>query len=117
VEKPREYELTCVFNVKEDHYPTGLEAVKKILTGFNYQIVKDEDRGNRELAYLINDEDRGHYHLFTFSAQNDGFTKLDEQLKLQAGLLRYLIIKLEAPSKKKPRKPKVKAEEKTTGEV
>ena len=112
MEKPRDYELVCVFNVKENNYATGLEGVKKVLANLNCPITKEEDKGNRELAYLINKEDRGHYHIFYFTTADDIFAKLDDQLKLQATLIRHLLIRVEAPSKKKPRKVRVKHVEK-----
>jgi small subunit ribosomal protein S6 len=104
VDKPREYELVCVFNVKENHYATGLEAVKKLLGTLNCKIVKEEDMGDRQLAFLINKEDRGHYHLINFSTDEDNFIRLDEQLKLLNQLLRHLVVKVEAPRRKKVKK-------------
>jgi small subunit ribosomal protein S6 len=104
VEKQQSYELVVLFNIKENHYATGLEAVKKLLTGIGSQITREEDMGDRALAYLINKEDRGHYHLIIFTGGEAHFVKLNEQLKLVNGLLRSQIIKAESPRKYRPKK-------------
>ncbi len=96
------YELICVFNTKENHYAEGVEAVRVLLQKQELQITKEEDMGNRTLAYPIKREERGHYHLYAFS-HNGTLTKLDELLKLQKELLRHMVIRIEDPRKYKAR--------------
>lgn len=95
------YELMCVFNVKENHYAEGLQAVKDKLQTAGVVIEKEDDLGDRSLAYMIKKETRGRYHLFTFQSPADIFSKLDEQLRLQSQLLRHLIV----VKKNRPVKP------------
>lgn len=109
--KEHDYELVCVFNVKENGYIEGLKSVKELLGTFTTcKVVSETDMQDRQLAYLIKKEDRGHFHLFTLKSATDIFVKMDEQLKLQDRLLRHLLIRVEAPRKLKPkkeRKPRV----------
>jgi small subunit ribosomal protein S6 len=52
--------------------------------------------GDRELAYIVKKEERGHYHLLNFQAEPSAIIKLDADLKLVKGILKYLIVKAEA---------------------
>lgn len=97
------YELMCVFNTKENHYPEGVQAVKDKLQTAGAVIEKEDDMGDRNLAYMLGKEIRGHYHLFTFQSAADIFTKLDEQLKLQSQLMRHLIVCKKSRPVKPPR--------------
>lgn len=96
------YELICVFNTKENHYAEGVEAVRALLQKQELQITKEEDMGNRTLAYPIKREERGHYHLYAFT-HGGSLIKFDELMKLQKELLRHMIIRIEDPRKYKVR--------------
>jgi small subunit ribosomal protein S6 len=96
------YELICVFNTKENHYAEGVEVVRALLQKQELQITKEEDMGNRTLAYSIKKEERGHYHLYAFT-HNGTLTKFDDLLKLQKELLRHMIIRIDEPRKYKAR--------------
>lgn len=102
------YELVCIFNVKENYHAEGLESVRNILKSQEANILKEEDLGARVLAYEINKESRGHYHLYQFERVGE-MTRMDELLKLQKGLLRHITVKVEKPRKQRirTRKPTV----------
>lgn len=96
------YELVCIFNVKENYHSDGLESVRNILKNQKAHIVKEEDLGARTLAYEINKEIRGHYHLYQFEYTGE-MTRMDELLKLQKGLMRHITVKIEKPRKQRVR--------------
>jgi small subunit ribosomal protein S6 len=51
--------------------------------------------GDKLLAYPVNKEERGHYHLFNIEADPAGILKIEEALKLRTELLKYLFVKNE----------------------
>lgn len=87
------YELVTIFRVTGDEYKNGLAAVKKVLSEMGGNISSDEDMNDRELAYSINKESRGHYHLFNFTIDPLKLVQLDENLKLTKHVLRSLVVK------------------------
>ncbi len=91
----RSYEFTAVFRVKEDNYATGLKDVKDIFEKNGVSITSEEDMGDRLLAYPVKKEERGHYHLFNIDADPAGILKIEDALKLQTSLLKYLFVKKE----------------------
>lgn len=95
-----DYELVCVFSVKENFYAKGTAAVKEKLAAMGAQLEREEDMGERSLAYFIKKQGLGHYHLFVFKSDGKNLDKFEDQLKLQAGLLRCLMVRKAQPSKR-----------------
>ena len=89
------YELVCLFKTKEDNYAKGLEAVKALLTDAGAEFLKEEDMGDRPVAYTIKKEDRSHYHFFLIKLDGSQVAILDEKFKLRDELLKYLFVKSE----------------------
>jgi len=89
------YELVCLFRTKEDNYSKGLAAVKALLTDAGAEFLKEEDMGDRAVAYPIKKEDRSHYHFFLIKLDGSKIFDLDEQFKLKEELLKYLFVKSE----------------------
>lgn len=87
------YELVCLFKTKEDNYAKGLEAVKALLTEAGAEFLKEEDMGDRAVAYPIKKEDRAHYYFFNIKLDGSKIISLDEQFKLREELLKYLFVK------------------------
>jgi len=91
----RNYELVTIFNTKANGYETGLEKVKSILSKHKAKIVKDEDMGDKELAYEVKGEQRGHYHLFNLEADPEIIITIDDDLKLTPVVLKFLFVNKE----------------------
>ncbi len=89
------YELVCLFKTKEDNYAKGLEAVKAILTEAGAEFLKEDDMGDRQVAYPIKKEDRAHYNFFLLNLDGSKIALVDEQFKLREELLKYLFVKSE----------------------
>lgn len=102
----KNYELMCVFNTRESHYSEGVQAVREKLKALGCVVEKEDDLGDRNLAYMLGKETRGHYHLFHFQSPADAFVKLDEQLKLQTQVMRYLTVCKKTRPVKPPRAPR-----------
>lgn len=91
----RKYEFVSIFKTKEDNYGKGLEAVKALLTEAGAEILKEEDMKDRQLAYPIKKEDRGHYHFFLINLDGSKIAEIEESLKLREELLKHLFVRTE----------------------
>lgn len=91
----RTYELLTIYNTKANGYATGLEQVKAILAKRKAKIVKEDDMGDKELAYEVKGEGRGHYHLFTLELDPETIQVIDEDLKLNSIVLKFIFVKKE----------------------
>jgi small subunit ribosomal protein S6 len=95
-ERMRQYELVVVLPSEEEAFRKGKEAVMADLTQFNAADVKEEDMGDRLLAYSIKKKDRGHYILYRINLDPQSVIPLERAFKLNTSVLKYLLVKVEA---------------------
>ena len=83
----RGYELTVLFplQLKEK------EALKKEIEKVGI-IEKEEDWGEKKLAYPIKKQARGHFYFYELKANPEKIKTFEGWLKLNENILRYLIV-------------------------
>ncbi len=89
----RNYEAVFVFRAEDELYNQGKQLVADELAKVGATIVKEEDMGNRELAYEIKSETRGHYHFFETQIPPEKLAGLDAAVRLMSPVLKYLFVK------------------------
>lgn len=92
----RDYEFTVIFRPEEDAYKNGFENLKSLMEKFGFTPEKDEDMGVRDLAYLIDKKERGHYRYYELKADPEKVADFDRELRLVQDVLKYLFVKKEA---------------------
>ena len=92
----RKYELVALFPSEEELFRQGKEAVVAELSKQGAHDVKEEDMGDRLLAYEIKKRDRGHYVLFTMDFDPQKIVPAERAFKLNQNLLKYLFVRAEA---------------------
>ncbi len=92
----RQYELVAVLPSEDDVFRAGKEAVVAELARQGAVDVKEEDMGDRPLAYQIKKKDRGHYILFRMNLDPQKIVPIERTFKLTPNLLKYLFVKVEA---------------------
>ena len=70
-----------------------------LLTKQGGKILKTEQWGLRQLAYRIKKNRKGHYVLIESDAPGAAIIELERNLRLNEDVLRYMSIRLEAPTK------------------
>jgi len=95
----RQYELMTIFPLEEDHHKAGREKLLTDLGNNGVEIEKTEELGDRDLAYEIKKRKRGKYVLFTIKADPAKITNLDRIFKLNADLVKYIFVRIEAGEK------------------
>ena len=91
----RPYELTVIFPTEEDVYRQAKEAVSNALKQNGGEITKEEELGERQLAYEIKGRMRGRYVLFFFNLSPDKLGAVEKILKLEQHIMKYLLIRAE----------------------
>ena len=95
----RQYELMAIFPLEEDHHKAGREKLLADLGNNGVEIEKTDELGDRDLAYEIKKIRRGKYVLFTIKADPAKITSLDRIFKLNADLVKYIFVRIEAVEK------------------
>lgn len=91
----RSYELVTIFPTEEELFRLGKESVAAELVKQGAQNVKEEDMGDRPLAYLIQKRARGHYILFTMEFPGDKVDATEKIFKLNPNILRYMFVRVD----------------------
>ena len=89
----RTYEAVCVFRPEEDAFKSGTETVRNELKDLGAEIVREEDMGQRTLAYPINKHEQAHYYLFVVNMEPENADQTEDRLKVRADMLRFLMVR------------------------
>ena len=109
----RYYELMIIFDsgIADETIREQIEAIKSFISSHEGEIKNIEEWGRRRLAYPIKKKESGYYTLFQFSMTSSTLLSgLDRTLRINETVLRYMTVKISAPTQPKP-KPEEKAEE------
>jgi small subunit ribosomal protein S6 len=91
----RKYELIAIFPSEEELFRNGKEAVVAELAKQSATIEKEDDMGDRELAYPIGKRTRGHYILFHLSMNPQSIIAVERAFKLVQNLVKHLFVKVD----------------------
>ena len=89
----RKYEAVVIFNTEEGGFDKGKETFKDQLVNSGVNLLKEEDMGERNLAYEIKKHDRGHYYLYEFESSPEKIKEIEKALKLKTEILKMLIVR------------------------
>ncbi len=95
----RYYETTYVLS--SDLSPEEKDNLKSRFRNViqkNGKIIKEDEWGRRRLAYPINHKDFGYYVYLFYEANEQCVKKLEQEMNLQADVLRYLSVKIDDPT-------------------
>jgi len=84
------YTLTFLLNEEE-----GLKTLKSLLQSFKVKLIKEEDWGEKTLAYPIKKNHTAHYYNWQFDIEDKKINELRRKLDFDEKLIRYLLLKLE----------------------
>jgi small subunit ribosomal protein S6 len=90
----RVYEAVLIFRTDSDLLAGGREFVKSLFSG-GCKVLKEEDMGDRLLAYQVKKSKRGFYVYYELEAEPETIHTLDKALKLRSEILKYLFIRKE----------------------
>jgi len=87
------YEAVVIFASDESQHQAGREYLRKEFEGSGITIKKEEDMGDRILAYPIRKKDRGHYFLYVIECAGEPIKTVSKNLKLRPEILKYLFVR------------------------
>ena len=95
----RRYELMLVLrpDVADDRSQAVIDRTTRAIVGAGGQIVKVAPWGRRRLAYPIDRQREGSYHIILFEAPSEAVAELERGLLITEELLRHLVTRVERP--------------------
>lgn len=85
------YEAVVIYTNDENPYREAREFVKKEFETAGIVVTKEEDMGEKLLAYPVGKHDRGRYVLYTVEATAEALKNVSRTLKLRAEVLKHLV--------------------------
>ena len=68
------------------------EEFNKLLTDNSFKITKLEDLGRRQLAYSINNHNKGHYLLMNLEGEPSKLLEIETKIKYNESIIRHLVL-------------------------
>ena len=91
------YEAVIILNPnlssKADSF---LKEFETLLSSNSFKIIKTEDVGRRQLAYSINNHNKGHYLLFNLEGDPSKLIEIENKIKYNESILRHLFINVKS---------------------
>lgn len=91
----RTYDAVCVFRPDGDAFTRGQESVREELKQLGATIVKEDDMGERSLAYPIKKQTRAHYFIYIVEMDPEKAHSTEQQLRHNEDILRFLMVRQE----------------------
>ena len=91
------YELTFLLNDEAE-----LQTLNKLVTSLDGKLVNEKKWGKRELAYPINKVTAADYYTWTLNIAENQLSELRKRLNFNDKLIRFLLLKVEEETEKKP---------------
>ncbi len=91
------YELTLVLNsdLTSENQKKVLAKIGKLITDFKGKAGKTKEWGKKQLAYPIKKKTVGIFQLMNIDLPPEAIKDLDQKLRLEDNLLRFLIVKID----------------------
>lgn len=93
----RNYELVFIVapNVEDEDVQAVVEKVGGWIQAGEGEVTKVDHWGRRQLAYPIQTFTEGTYVLLNARLKPDALNELERSLKLEASIIRYLLVRIE----------------------
>lgn len=89
------YELYFIMTIRlsEEEQRDLLGKIDKLNSSLGFKTTISKEAGKRRLAFPIKKETQGNYYLIEFDGEQDQIKKLEKELRLMSGILRFVVLK------------------------
>ncbi len=84
----------CAF-ITEAGDKTLLKNVENIIGEFGGKVTNKDEWGEKNFAYRLKKQTKGHYHIWTFTGDDVRIKELKNRLNIEDGVLRYLVLNID----------------------
>ena len=103
----KNYEIAVILSpdLDDKSLPAMQETIQGWISSSGGEIVLTDDRGLRKMAYHIKKKREGHYISWYASLSPSGPDEVEQQLRLNENILRFMIIKSDVPVQVEQKSP------------
>lgn len=89
----RKYEAAIIFRPDSELRAQGREFARSLFSADGCKVLKEDELGDRELAYEVKGSKRGFYVIYELETGPESIVAFDKALKLRSEILKYLFIR------------------------
>lgn len=92
------YELAVVLTTKieDEERAASIEKIKEVIARFGGVVTNVDEWGKKRLAYEIQKMKEGYYYFIQFEGETTVPAELEERLRIEETVLRFLCVKQDA---------------------
>jgi len=115
---PKKYETAILFDpeLPEEQRKEFLAKLAGVIASYQGEVLKQDDWGNRKLAYQINKKVNAYYTFLLYTGDRGVVEEVERNIKIFDGILRHLTSRVEVELKLKAAAPSAAGEAPTTSE-
>jgi small subunit ribosomal protein S6 len=100
---PKTYETALLFDpeLPEEQRKEFLAKLAGVIASYQGEVLKQDDWGNRKLAYQINKKVNAYYTFLLYSGNRGVVEEVERNIKIFDGVLRHLTSRVEVERKPK----------------
>jgi small subunit ribosomal protein S6 len=101
---PKKYETAVLFDpeLPEEQRKEFLSKLAGVIASYQGEILKQDDWGNRKLAYQIGKRVNAYYTFLLYTGNRGVVEEVERNIKIFDGVLRHLTSRVEVELKPKP---------------
>ena len=95
------YENVVIFQpeLSEEKVDSSLKKIADLIINNKGEIISQEKWGRKKLAYPIHRQTEGNFIIIEFKIEPHLISKLESQLRVDANIMRYMVVKKELKKK------------------
>ncbi len=91
----RKYEATFIFRAEEDKMAQAKEFIKTVLESKSAKVLKEEDQGERILAYEIKKQTKGRYFFYELEFDPAQLNETEKEIRMNSNVLKFLFVNID----------------------
>lgn len=89
----KKYEATFILRTEEDKLAQAKEFIKSVLESKSAVISREEDQGERTLAYEIKKQPKGRYFYYEMDFDPLKLSETEKEIRMNNNVLKFLFVK------------------------
>ena len=91
----KKYELMTIYPIDDEKSKKGAEDVKATLAKFGAEIEEEKVIGDRDLTYLIQNQKKGKFVLYTMKLNPAKVVEIQNEFKINMNMLKHQFVKID----------------------
>lgn len=89
----KNYEAIFILKPEEENITKGKSILQEEFESSGIKVIEQQDMGQKDLAYTIKKQDKGHYFCYKIQSEPDKLKIIDKNLRLTQEILKFVFFR------------------------